>query len=105
MGFCNGDGFVYSRDFELRDDGTIGGYNHPNERRSREANGAIVFTRDDGTISCVLQPQDPNPLGEEVYCGEFRFAPPDRVVIDVLKRLPGGPASAPSHPTTHVSAA
>ena len=52
--FCNGDGVVFSRDFELRNDGTIGGYDDPNERRWREDNGAIVVTREDGTITCCL---------------------------------------------------
>jgi predicted O-methyltransferase YrrM len=84
--FCNGDGLVYSRDFELRDDGTIGGYDNPNERRWRTEDGAIVLTRDDGTISCVLQPQEPNSLGEEVYCGEFRLPHAGPAVTHVLKR-------------------
>jgi hypothetical protein len=84
--FCNGDGVVYSREFELRDDGTVGGYDHPNERRWRAENGAIVLTRDDGAISCVLQPQESRPLGEEVYRGEFCFAAPGQTVIHVLKR-------------------
>ena len=84
--FGRGDGVVYSRDFELRDDGTIGGYGHANERRWRAENGAIVLTRDDGTITCVLQPQEPSPLGEEVYSGEFRLPHPGQPVIHVLKR-------------------
>ena len=55
--FGNGDGVVYSHEFELRDDGAVGGYDHPNERRWRAENGAILLTRDDGAISCVLQRQ------------------------------------------------
>src|SRR2546425_2975500 len=83
--FCNGNGVVYSREFELCDDGTVGGYDNPNERRWRAENGAILLTRDDGAISCVLQPQDPDPLGEEIYRGEFRFAAaPGQTVIHVL---------------------
>jgi len=86
--FCNGSGVVYSREFELRDDGTIGGYDHPNERRWRTENGAILLTRDDGAVSCVLQPQEFHPLGEEIYRGEFCFAAPGQTVIHMLKRAP-----------------
>lgn len=86
--FCNGNGVVYSREFDLRDDGTVGGYNHPNERRWRAENGAILLTLDDGTISCVLRPQEPDSFGEEVYRGEFCFTAPGqtKTVIHVLKR-------------------
>lgn len=84
--FCNGDGVVYSRDLDLRDDGTIGGYDHPNERHWREEDGAIVLMRDDGEISCVLQRQPPNARHEAVYCGEFRFPPTGQQVIHTLKR-------------------
>jgi hypothetical protein len=96
--FGRGDGLVYSRDFELRDDGTIGRYNHPNERRWREENNAIVLTRDDGTITCVLQPQEPNPQGEEVYSGEFCLPHPGPPVTHVLKRArsEGGEAEKPA---------
>jgi hypothetical protein len=84
--FGRGDGVVYSRNFELHDDGTIGGYDHPNERRWREENGAIVLTRDDGTITCVLQPQEPTPLGEEVYSGQFLLPHPGPPGTHVLTR-------------------
>jgi hypothetical protein len=84
--FGRGDGVVFSRDFELHDDGTIGGYDHPNERRWREEDGAIVLTRDDGTITCVLRPQEPTPLGEEVYSGQFLLPHPGPPGTHVLKR-------------------
>lgn len=84
--FCNGNGVVYSPEFELRDDCTVGGHNGPNERRWRTENGAILLTRDDGTISCVLESQASHPVGEEVYRGEFRFSEPGQTVIHVLKR-------------------
>jgi hypothetical protein len=84
--FCNGGGAVYSREFELRDDGTVEGYDHPNERRWRTENGAILLMRADGVISCVLRPQEPCQPGEEVYRGTFRFAGPGSTEIHVLKR-------------------